>query len=121
MENVSESLVYFLKIGVKEFERQKSKKVIKRGEFEREQDQILNLQIEDENEFLQKQIEQLTMTITTMRELLDVIIAQNSCLYEAGPYATMLQTEKDTDKIDRFRDTLYKIKLQEVKQKGKYL
>jgi hypothetical protein len=121
MENQSEAIEYFLKIGVKEFERQKSKKVLKRGVSENSYPDFAGSTNDDENEFLKNQVEELKSTLSKFQELLEVIITQNSCLYEAGPYATMLQTEKDTDKIDRFRDTLYKIKLQEVKQKGKYL
>lgn len=121
MENVSESLVYFLKIGVQEFERQKSRKVLRRGVLEKGRADFQDSDVDDENEFLKNQVQELKATLTTLTELVEVIITQNSCLFESGPYNSMLKIEKDSDVVDRYRDTLWKIKRQEVKEKRKYL
>lgn len=121
MENQSEAIEYFLKIGVQEFERQKSKKVLKRGVSENSHTDFGGSTTDDENEFLKNQVEVLKATLSKFQELLEVIITQNSCLFESGPYNSMLKDEKDTDVVDRYRDTLWKVKQHEVKEKRKYL
>lgn len=121
MEKQSEAIEYFLKIGVQEFERQKSKKVLKRGVSGERSEHLDDSTNDDEKEFLKKQVEELKTALSKFQELLEVIITQNSCLFESGPYNSMLKDEKDTDVVDRYRDTLWKIKQREVKEKRKYL